>query len=154
MSVELRPISEAEFADWRSHVEADYAQDMIDAGVDPGEARKKAQQDFPALLPDGAATEGQELYAVADGEETVGVLWLAERDVDGGRALFVYDVRIDAERRGHGYGRAAMELAETEAKRRGLERLALNVFGGNEVARNLYRSLGYTETAVFMMKRL
>lgn len=154
MSVELRPISDGEYAKWRAHVEADYAQDMIDAGIDPEEARKKAEHDFPALLPDGAATEGQDLYAVADGGETVGVMWLSERDIDGGRALFVYDVRIDAERRGHGYGRAAMELAEAEAKRRGLERLALNVFGGNEVARNLYRSLGYTETAVFMMKGL
>ena len=30
--------------------------------------------------------------------------------------------------------------------------VALNVFGGNEVARNLYRSLGYAEAAVFMHK--
>ncbi|HEV2590892.1 MAG TPA: GNAT family N-acetyltransferase [Gaiellaceae bacterium] len=152
MSVELRPIGDAEYADWRARVEADYAQDMIDAGVDAEEARKKAERDFPALLPDGAATEGQDLYSVVDDGESVGVLWLCERDLDGGRGLFVYDVRIDAERRGHGYGRAAMELAEAEAKRRGLSRVALNVFGGNDVARNLYRSLGYTETAIFMMK--
>jgi len=32
--------------------------------------------------------------------------------------------------------------------------VALNVFGGNEVARNLYRSLGYEENAVSMSKKL
>jgi predicted GNAT family acetyltransferase len=30
----------------------------------------------------------------------------------------------------------------------------LNVFGGNEVARNLYRSLGYEELAALMRKDL
>jgi hypothetical protein len=30
----------------------------------------------------------------------------------------------------------------------------LNVFGGNEVARGLYRSLGYSENAVIMSKSL
>jgi ribosomal protein S18 acetylase RimI-like enzyme len=47
-----------------------------------------------------------------------------------------------------------MLLAESEARRRGLHRVALNVFGGNEVARNLYRSLGYGENAILMSKNL
>jgi hypothetical protein len=33
-------------------------------------------------------------------------------------------------------------------------RVDLNVFGGNEVARALYRSLGYEEIAVYMRKGL
>jgi GNAT superfamily N-acetyltransferase len=154
MSIELRPMSEAEYATWRGRVELDYAQDMIDAGMDPDAAREKAERDFPALLPDGLATEGQDLYTVAKGDESVGVLWVCERDVEGGRVLFIYDVRLDESQRGKGYGRAAMELAETEAKRRGLARVALNVFGGNEVARNMYRSLGYDEIAIWMTKQV
>jgi ribosomal protein S18 acetylase RimI-like enzyme len=47
-----------------------------------------------------------------------------------------------------------MQLAEVEARSHGLPRIALNVFGGNEVARNLYRSLGYAETSVQMAKDL
>jgi ribosomal protein S18 acetylase RimI-like enzyme len=47
-----------------------------------------------------------------------------------------------------------MLLAEDEARRRGLTRIELNVFGGNEVARNLYRSLGYVETSAQMAKDL
>jgi ribosomal protein S18 acetylase RimI-like enzyme len=154
MSVELRPMSEAEYAVWRAHVPLEYAQDMIDAGMDPATAREKADHDFPVLLPDGLATEGQDLYTVADGDQKVGILWVCERDVEGGRVLFIYDVRLDESQRGKGYGRAAMELAEAEAKRRGLARVALNVFGGNEAARNLYRSLGYDEIAIWMTKSL
>ena len=44
--------------------------------------------------------------------------------------------------------------AEEEARRRGLRHVGLMVFGGNEVARNLYRSLGYAENAVVMSKPL
>jgi hypothetical protein len=47
-----------------------------------------------------------------------------------------------------------MLLAEDEARKRGRSRLELNVFGGNEVARKLYRSLGYVEAAVHMGKDL
>jgi ribosomal protein S18 acetylase RimI-like enzyme len=47
-----------------------------------------------------------------------------------------------------------MELAEQQASARGIGRVELNVFGGNEVARNLYRSLGYVETSVQMAKDL
>ena len=39
-----------------------------------------------------------------------------------------------------------------EARRRGYGRLGLNVFGNNDVARSLYRSLGYEENGVFMTK--
>ena len=68
--------------------------------------------------------------------------------------MFVYDVTIDAGQQGRGYGRAAMQLAEEEAKSRGIDRIELNVFGGNDVARGLYRSLGYVETSAQMRKDL
>jgi ribosomal protein S18 acetylase RimI-like enzyme len=47
-----------------------------------------------------------------------------------------------------------MLYAEEEARRRGLSSISLNVFGGNEAARTLYRSLGYEELAVLMRKDL
>ena len=90
---------------------------------------------------------------MADGER-VGELWLCERDGQMFHDLFVYEIRIDSQHRGKGYGKAAMLLAEEEARSRGLDRVSLNVFGGNEVARNLYRSLGYEENAVAMSKKL
>jgi ribosomal protein S18 acetylase RimI-like enzyme len=70
------------------------------------------------------------------------------------RTRLAHTVRIGEEHRGRGFARAATEFAEHEARRRGLTHVALNVFGGNEPARNLYRSLGYTENAVSMTKAL
>jgi ribosomal protein S18 acetylase RimI-like enzyme len=45
-----------------------------------------------------------------------------------------------------------MEFAEGFAREQGLDRIELNVMGGNEVARGLYRSLAYDEVAVYMGK--
>jgi ribosomal protein S18 acetylase RimI-like enzyme len=133
---------------------AGYAADIERAGASPDIARKKAERDFPALLPKGLATEGQWLYTVEADDEAVGVLWVAEREDDFGKSLFVYDVQIDEAQRGRGLGRAAMLLAEDEARRRGIGAVSLNVFGGNDVARNLYRSLDYSEAAIYMVKRV
>jgi len=47
-----------------------------------------------------------------------------------------------------------MLFAEEEASRRGVSRVSLNVFGGNDAARSLYRSLGYAELATLMRKDL
>jgi ribosomal protein S18 acetylase RimI-like enzyme len=47
-----------------------------------------------------------------------------------------------------------MLLFEDEARARGISDLGLTVLGGNDIARSLYRSLGYSERAVFMSKTL
>ncbi len=47
-----------------------------------------------------------------------------------------------------------MELAEAEARLRGATELGLNVFGHNQVARQLYESMGYTATSIQMKKNL
>jgi len=100
---------------------------------------------------------GNELYAIegVDSGERVGDLWFAERDNDSGeKSLYVHSVEISPELRGRGFGREAMLVFEDEARRRGLTEVNLTVMGGNEVARSLYRWLGYVERAVFMSKDL
>ena len=154
-AVRLRAISADEFPEFRRGVEAGYAEDIEHHGGQTHEAAvEKAKADMAAVLPQGLDTPGHAIFIVeADGTD-VGRLWLAERASGGRQTLFVYDVDIDDAWRGHGYGRAAMRLAEEEARARGIEYLELNVFGGNEAARNLYRSLGYAETSVQMRKTL
>ena len=98
----------------------------------PAEAAQKTLDDWSRLLPDGSVPPGNDLYAIEDEDsgERVGDLWLAERDNDvGEKTLFVYSIEITPQYRGR-------------------------VLGGNEVARSLYRSLGYAERAVFMSKDL
>ena len=147
----MRPLAPEEWEPFVVRAKAFYEADMTAAGIDPALARTKAEDDFAALLPDGASTPGQLIYAIDDGG-LAGYLWLAERRGELGHNLFVYAVEVDEERRGRGLGRLAMRFAEDEARRRGIPRVALNVFGGNEIARRLYSSLGYRETAVHMEK--
>lgn len=131
-----------------------YVEDMVRAGVDREVAQAKADHDLPQLLPDGLATPGHLMYAIEDDGRFAGYLWLCDRDGELGHSLFVYAVEVDEEFRGRGLGRAAMVFAEEEARRLGIAKVALNVFGGNAVARQLYLALGYTETAVHMEKRV
>lgn len=43
---------------------------------------------------------------------------------------------------------------DVQLRSRGLDRIELNVFGGNEIARRLYRSRGFSEKAVSMVMNL
>jgi GNAT superfamily N-acetyltransferase len=155
MSGVVRPMTAEEFVDWRPRHEREYGENMIEfGGIEPDAAHEKAKQDFLRILSDGLDTVGHSLYTVDDDGTPAGSLWLAERDDEQGTFLFVYDVNIDEDRRGRGLGRVAMVFAEEEARRRSIPRVLLNVFGGNEIARSLYRSLGYDEMAVWMVKRV
>ncbi len=157
MSTAIRPMRADEYPAWLEASAARYAEDIVENGgfMDEAQARQKSQDDYDRLLPDGVSTPGHHIWVVLDDDgSSVGSLWVAEREFDGGPSAFVYEIRIEEAHRGRGHGRAAMLLAEEEARALGLDRITLNVFGGNQVARNLYRSLGYDEHAVIMGKPL
>jgi GNAT superfamily N-acetyltransferase len=155
VTVRLRPMREDEFPAYRASQQAGYAEDIERNGGMPRElAQQKAERDTATLYTHGLATPGLSVFVLEDEEagEPIGNLALGERDVNGRKVMFVYDVVVDERHRGRGLGREAMLFAEEESRRRGIERIELNVFGGNDVARNLYRSLGYDELAVSMGK--
>ena len=157
MAVRLRPLREDEVPAFIETGKRSYAKQLVEAaGFPPDLASQKTEQDWSQLLPDGVVGPDHFIFAVEDPEsgDRIGTVWFARREVELGEVAFLYDVEIDERMRGKGYGRAAMLAFEEEARRRGLERLSLNVFGGNEVARKLYRSLGYSESAVWMTKTL
>lgn len=151
----LRPMRPDEFPAFLEASKLTYAEGIATQGDRTAEfARQKSEEDHAAILPNGLDTPGHAIFVVEAEGERVGLLWLAERELGGRTVYFVYDVEIDAAHRAKGYGRAAMLMAEDEARRRGLSRIELNVFGGNDVARGLYRSLGYVETSAQMAKDL
>ena len=144
---------EDEFVAWLPQMRDGYARSMIDdGGLAPERATKKAAEDTEQLFPGGRPSDQQLVFVIEADGEPVGDLWLCERDDALQRCVFVYDIHIEESHRGRGYGKAAMVFAEEEARRRNHDRVALNVFGGNAVARGLYRSLGYEENAVAMSK--
>jgi ribosomal protein S18 acetylase RimI-like enzyme len=145
----LHRLGAGEAAELAREVEGGYADDMeLRGGIPREAARRKAAADCAKLLTDETAAA----FRIDVGDERVGHLWVGEQEGPAGRMLWIYDVFVDEACRGRGLGREAMLLAEEEARRRGLAMVGLNVFGGNEVARSLYRSLGYGEVAVMMRK--
>jgi GNAT superfamily N-acetyltransferase len=153
VSVTLRAIREDEFKQWLSRTREGYAEEMVvNGGASEDRARDKAVKDVEQLFPGGRPSAGHSVFVIEADGRPVGDLWVAEREGDLHHSLWIYDVQIDEAERGRGYGKEAMLFAEEEARRRGLNRVGLMVFGGNEIARNLYRSLGYAEDAVFMNK--
>jgi ribosomal protein S18 acetylase RimI-like enzyme len=148
--IELRPMGEDEFTTWLPILREDYAGDLIrDYGMSADQARAQAAAEIDEQLP-----AGHSVFVIEVEGGQVGHLWLAERRHAHEPTLVVYDIDVDEPHRGHGYGRAAMVLAEEEARRRGLSRIALLVGARNDVARNLYRSLGFEENEIRMSKRL
>jgi len=153
--VTLRPMDANEFARWLPRMRDSYARDIAGhGGASETDAQGKATADIEQLFPAGQPSADQFIFVIEAGGEDVGELWVAERESWRGPVLWIYDIHVEDTHRGRGYGREAMLLAEAEGRRRGLGRITLNVFGGNEVARSLYRSLGYSENAVIMSKSL
>ena len=146
--IDVRLMGTDEFVAWLPRLREEYAGDLVrDYGMSEDQAREQAAAEIEPELP-----ADHVVFVIEVGGESIGHLWLVERRHHYEPTLIVYDVDIDEPHRGHGYGRAAMLFAEDEARRRGLARLALHVGARNDVARNLYRSLGFEENEVRMSK--
>jgi len=152
MSIRLRELRDDELPEWLDAARRFYVSDLErHAGMTPAEAEAKAGRDHEALFPDGRPMEGQHLFAIEDEHgEALGRLFFAMRP----SGVWLYEIELEERFRGRGLGRTAMLAFEDLARELGAEKVTLNVFGGNEVARSLYRSLGYAEEAVHMGKRL
>jgi GNAT superfamily N-acetyltransferase len=151
----LRPLTDEELSDFIEGDVERYAEERVRSGERPDVARRIAREQSNALFPDGTPADGQLLFRVLDDDGTaVGTLWIGPQHADQPGAFWVWDVQIEEAHRGKGHGRAAMELAEAEARSRGASELGLNVFGHNQVARQLYESMGYAAMAIRMKKNL
>jgi ribosomal protein S18 acetylase RimI-like enzyme len=154
--VTLEPIGTEAWEAWRRNAILGYARDNVRIGAWPaGGAEARASADLAKILPDGQATPGHDFRSIVNEDRlVVGVLWFAPNEAPHRRAIFIWDIVISAGFRGRGYGRAALEALEPIALALGYGEIELHVFGDNEVARNLYRSAGFVETNVSMVKRL
>ena len=141
-------MEEVEFVAWLPLLRDDYAEDLVrDYGMSADKARAQAVAEI-----DGHRSAEHSVFVIEVEREPVGHLWLVERRDAYEPTLVVYDIDVDESYRGRGYGKAAMVLAEEEARRRGLTRIALHVGARNDGARNLYRSLGFEENEIAMSK--
>ena len=140
---------------WMLAANAQYRLERIEAGETEAEATAKAAQSLAETFPAGRIQVGHLVFEV--------VLDEARRSACSGSARGARATRTSggsgtwrstSGSRGRGFGRQAMQLAETAAKEQGAKTLGLNVFGFNRIARGLYESLGYETMAVQMRKAL
>jgi ribosomal protein S18 acetylase RimI-like enzyme len=154
--VTLEPMTPEVWVRWRAGTIAGYARDQVRVGGWQAEgAEDRAAATLAVLLPDGQSTADHQFKSVLNEDGViVGALWFAPERGDGRRAIFIWDIVIARDFRGRGYGRATLAALEPIARAMGYDEISLHVFGDNQVARDLYRSAGYVETNVSMVKRL
>lgn len=155
--LQMDPMTGEELKAYIAYSRGAYVDDRVThGGEDRLDAEEVAARQYAEEFKDGEPAEGHFLFTGRDATtgERVGVLWLFERATAAGTSVFVYDVEVEEELRGQGWGRELMAYGEQWARGRGAHEIALNVFGGNARARGLYTSLGYSERAVTMSKPL
>ena len=137
-----RPMTDAEYAEWREETVRGYAADMTESGsMPPEEAAARATAQTDQLLPNGVSTANHTFLCLCAGEEVVATNWIGHHYGPG--VSWVYGVEVHEGFRGKGYGRSAMVLGERAGLDAGDTHLGLNVFGHNHVAISLYNAMGY-----------
>ncbi|NED88792.1 GNAT family N-acetyltransferase [Streptomyces sp. SID11233] len=140
--VTARPMTPAEYPGWLAAEKLAYADDIVRSGAkSPEDAARKSDDDFAKLIPEGLATSGTTLLVLEVAGEPIGTGWLKHGHLPG--VTYGYSLHIDERYRGKGYGRAAMAAGEQATLAAGDSVLMFTVWGGNEVAMNLYTSVGY-----------
>ncbi|RNI21284.1 GNAT family N-acetyltransferase [Flexivirga caeni] len=151
----IRPITDDELPAYIDTTRREYAEDKHrNGGIPLDEALRQSERETAQLFPDDRLCPGHEIFiGEDDAGARVGRLWMAPR---GGApdTAFIYDIQVEPAARGKGYGRAIMQAAAQWARDNGYRALSLHVFGGNDIAINLYESLGFTTTDRFMQLEL
>lgn len=152
MTISLEKMNATEFQQYRKFAIRNYADELSKSGDwEQQEVLPMATNEYDSLLPENEKTEDNYLYTIHSNNQEVGMIWLARRTDDEG---FIYDFNIWEDNQGKGYGKQAMKELEIIAKKIGLKSIGLHVFGHNQIARDLYKKIGYVETNIKMKKIL
>ena len=145
--LELKPMNQDIYNNYIKNAIQQYASELSKSrGIDIDEAIQLTNNEFDALLPDGLKSKNQFLYKIINDEnENIGIMWFSTESNHGDNEAFLYDIEINKEYRGKGYGRESMKLLESKIKEFNLGSICLHVFLRNEIACTLYNKIGYQE---------
>ncbi|WP_036128858.1 GNAT family N-acetyltransferase [Lysinibacillus sphaericus] len=153
--ISLKPMNQEEFKQYISYAIEDYAKDKIASGNwSEDEAINLSRESFERLLPNGEKTENNHLLSIFHDDILVGMIWISQKAPKNPNEGFIYDFVIFEQYQGQGYGKKAMKEAEIIAKELGMNKIGLNVFGHNKIARGLYEKMGYKITNITMAKTI
>lgn len=128
----IRPAQQNEADAMRDVVHAAYQHYVARIGKPPG----PMLDDYAARIANGEA------WVLEDAGRITGILVLEEQ----ADRFMLDNVAVRPDCQGSGFGRALMEFAETEARRRGWQEIVLYTHVMMTENQALYRRLGYVET--------
>lgn len=143
----------SEFADYLAYFVPDYAAEIsANYDQDADSALATAQRDVETSFPQGVETPGQDLFCIiTEADPTpLGYLW-CKPDADG-PCVFISDFCILPAHRGKGHAKAALTALEKRYAATGHSEVRLRVAADNDIAQNLYRSVGFSPTGINMRK--
>lgn len=152
--VYFEPFKEDEFKQYWNYSVNSWKKDMVRAGlIDERVTFKEAEEQIKRFVPNGLKTPNHYFMHIVSEGQKIGNLWLEIRK-RGATEAYLWDILINEDQRGKGYGKSTMAKIHQFAKEKGAAKISLNVFAYNGVARNLYETLGYHEAAITMIKFL
>ena len=145
--LELKPMTQDMYNKYIKKAIQQYAEEVAQSkGIDLDKALELSNEEFNSLLPNGLKSENQYLNTIINDEnENIGIMWFSTESNYGKNEAFLYDIEINKEYRGKGYGRESMKLLESKIKEFNLDSICLHVFLRNEIACTLYNKIGYQE---------
>ncbi len=150
-------MAEDEFTEWHESVMRSYSEAQAAAGSGTFEENLgRTREGQEALLPSGMATPGMLfLHGVREDDVVVGSMWIGLVHPRGIQdCAFLYEIAVDEQFQGEGYGRALLTAGEEIVREHGLSALELNVFGDNDRAIRLYETSNYRVITQQMRKDL
>jgi GNAT superfamily N-acetyltransferase len=160
------PALTVELADYRNPRDAADIVTLLEAYArDPmGGAAPLGQEVRDEVVPGLAATPGAFSLIARIDRQAVGLAncFTGFSTFIAKPLINVHDMTVIAGRRGQGIGKALLGAVEAEARRRGACKITLEVLSGNDRAKALYASQGYSDYqldpesghALFWQKRL
>ena len=154
--IELVPMNEKDFQKYLEWSVKNYADEKVKSGNWPKDGSlERSEHELRKLLPNGLQTTNNYLFSAMEGKANVGMIWIAKITGDGvNDIIWIYDIVVDPEERGKGYGYGIMQALETKAKELQVSTIKLHVFGHNTTAIALYKKMGYSVTNMNMEKSL
>lgn len=161
--VRLVPMPDSEREAALEHEVPGYADAKVRAGIwTREESLQRSREEIHAFVGDRPADRGHEFFIGVDGaSRRIGWIWLGPMPTPAAAASarWLFNIVVEPEFRGQGFGRALLRAAEDHVVSAGRTELALNVFRWNAVAISLYTSSGYAiayqdDKAIEMRKRL
>ena len=119
VSITIMPMETARLQSWIASSKSEYLDDLVRAGEPAEQASASVEQTFARYFPEGTPGHNHLVYDVVADGKPVGYLWIGPHAPGQISAWWVWDIAIDADQRGKGFGREAMLLAEDRVREHG-----------------------------------